>query len=93
MRENRLQYQLLNKNSVQRKSINTKIGLRDKVNFLQQKQLSSPIIQESEETLRNLTSSEGGEKAKNGGIVKPKIYKFKKPKLGISTLKNFIKCK
>ncbi|CAG8680710.1 10650_t:CDS:2 [Rhizophagus irregularis] len=78
MGNNRLQYQLLHKNSVQWKSINTKMGLcnisRGKAKVLQQKQLS-------QETFRNLTPSRRSERIKSGRIVKPKICKIKKPKI------------
>ncbi|PKY39106.1 hypothetical protein RhiirA4_537831 [Rhizophagus irregularis] len=78
MGNNRLQYQLLHKNSVQWKSINTKMGLCNissgKAKVLQQKQLS-------QETFRNLTPSRKSERIKSGRIVKPKICKIKKPKI------------
>lgn len=56
---------------------------RGKAKVLQQKQLS-------QETFRNLTPSRRSERIKSGRIVKPKICKIKKPKIGIKNFKNYI---
>ncbi len=96
MGKNRLQYKLLHKRSAQKKSVlASKSSKPQKVHdkkVLQRKQ-SSPINQETEETLRDLTPNKKGKRIKDGGIVKPKIFKSKRPNLGVNPFKSFIKCK